>query len=162
MAQTLDEKLTLAAAEIDALTRRNLKLGTDIPISWAAKVQAVNNGDATGAELNYNAYISMTQELAANVDRLKLLTKPDGILAVLQQQKQIQIAAQNAIVTNTLSAQQQSDIQLAQIKAAADAAIAEAKNPTPVKDNTTTYIIIAVVVVVVIAISVFAYFKMKK
>lgn len=159
--QTLDEKITLITEEIDTLTRRNLKLGTDLPISWAAKIAAVNNGDAVGAELNYNAYVSMTQELAANTDRLKLLTKADGILAVLQQQKQIQIAAQNAIVENTLTAQQQSDIELAKIKAASEAAQAAAKNPAP-KSNTTTYIIIGAVVVVVIAIAVFAYFKMKK
>ncbi len=156
MANSLEQQIAAVIARAAYLTQQ-IQLENANVIADAAAVITANNkpgGDPVGAALNEAGRVKALANSMAYADELKNINTPvTGVLALLQAQKQVATNAQQAIVNDSLNAQQKADLQAAQIKA-------DASKPAPAS-NTTTYVIIGVVVIIVIA-SVFMFIKMRK
>lgn len=171
MAKTLDEKISDTQNQIQSLTGERANLAARLP---SEKDQydieaAAGNWDAAHAHSDF-----IQKEALPRIGAIdSLLPSLKDMLQLLQDQKAIQLTAQTAVVNaansnsaNALNAQQQFDLQLAQLQnqqgqAQTTKAMEKDKADADAAKNKNYFIIGGIVFVVIIILGVSMYFKSK-
>lgn len=158
--KTLDEKISENTARASFLQSEIEELKTATEQSAAAYNYHLARNESDKADINLKANVKQKGQLISYIQELTALTRPGGILELLNKQKEIQLDAQQKVVDSALTNTQQTQLQLAKTQAEAEAAKVAAANPP--KDNTKNYIIIGSIVLVVVVIAGLVIYKMKK
>lgn len=147
MAVSIEDKIKATQNRIAEIKAMIPNKKADAQIASNAYYLAMANNDSVGADINRNANIKangIVQQLQSELD---LLTKPNGVLANLISEKQLEIKAKQKIIDTSLTSEQK-----AALKSNQSVIDAELKKG---KQKQTIIIVIAVIAVV----SIFIYIK---
>jgi hypothetical protein len=182
MEKTLDQKIAEAIQRAAYLKGRIAELEKDAQMTAYAYQVALSKGDSAGADTNREANNRINYELKALKTELEQLERPEtGTLALLNIQKQNQLAAQQALIAQATAAaketeanaaapkltpEQQYQLQLAQITSAGSQksmlATTEAEKEAEAAKTRKMYIIGGIVLTVIVVLGIVIYKVTRK